>query len=291
MILLALFACEQNPTTSDNQVVNQGEPPQDTAYLAELEDKVVPDLQIAEAFLQEAIIELRNVRVNQVLDTYFALMELTDSNCPRWYSDVYGLYWADTCQAESNLQLQGVGTLNRYVDGTIDESGNTWFGRQIYCEGVLENQDEQLLCTGNATQLQGLSPTGDDIFYSYSEAHTIVSGGEELQFPKMENYASRSEDAKAIYYSAVLPIDSGFVQFDTQILTSYGCTMEPSGSQHIQVTDTGDSWLYVVWHGAFENLDMEQCDGCGDVYFQGEAVGSICADFSTWLDWTTSPFE
>ena len=289
MIALLLLACQQTIVDHKTQIVEQGTPPEDTAYLADLDSSPTPDLEVAQALLQQAIVDLSNVRLDGVLDVYFSMMENTDNACPRWYNDGNGLYWADTCQSQSNVSFQGVGTLNRYVDGTADENGNTWYGRQIYCEGVLENEDTRLSCGGNATQLYGTSSNGDDVFYLYSSSHTILFE-QEIFVPEVESYASKNEFGEAIFYSALLPIDSGFVQFQQQLLSSFDCSLEPSGAQNIQVSDTGDSWLYVVWHGD-EGQDSEQCDGCGDVYFQGEAIGSICVDFSSWLDWTNSPYE
>ena len=65
------------------------------------------------------------------------------------------------------------------------------------------------------------------------------------------------------------------------------CLAEPNGTQHVQVNG---AWVYIEWHGDLLG-EPDRCDGCGDAYAQGEAIGQVCADYSSWLDWTSSPFE
>jgi hypothetical protein len=106
----------------------------------------------------------------------------------------------------------------------------------------------------------------------------------------MEMYAVNHPNNKAIYFSGTAGTERSIIQFDQMTLNNYICPLEPSGTQNIQVSALSSSWINLLWHGG-ENDDPQSCDGCAEAFLNGERIGSICADFSIWLQWEVSPFE
>lgn len=65
------------------------------------------------------------------------------------------------------------------------------------------------------------------------------------------------------------------------VLDSDVCSLEPSGAMGVWGDDS--RWIDVFFD--------EICDGCGEAYRGDEALGSVCADFTPWLDWANTPWD
>jgi hypothetical protein len=60
-------------------------------------------------------------------------------------------------------------------------------------------------------------------------------------------------------------------------------TLEPTGI--ISLRDADGGWYDAVFNGPVEGEPTpDQCDGCGELWFEGELVGQVCPDFSALLD-------
>ncbi len=282
--------------TVTQQELNEVE--EDTAYLAELDALDTPAIEDVETLLQMGIEQIRAVRVGRLLDVYDAMLAQTDSDCPRWFNNPDGLYWADSCTSEQGVAFEGFATSIPRNDTEPDPYGNLFVGRQIHCEGTLSDGDTQLSCVGGINELTGVDSNGHDVFYSYSRPYVLTEFGTVSHFPDAEMWAVNAPTYKAMFYNGVQLVRDqntdggahqvlGAVEFGEQTFSNVDCQVEPNGTQHIQVEG---QWIYVEWHGG--QLDTpERCDGCGEAYAQGEPIGQVCADFSSWLSWTSSPFE
>lgn len=290
--------------TVTQQDLNQLE--EDTAYLAELEAVESPSIEEIESILQQGIEQIRTVRVGRLLDVYDAMLGQTDSDCPRWFNNPDGLYWADSCTSDQGVSFEGFATSIPRNDTEPDPYGNIFVGRQIHCEGTLSDGETQMSCVGGINELTGVDANGHDVFYSYSRPYVLTESGTTSYFPDAEMWAVNAPTYKAIFYNGVQLVREdddqagqedqgeqgadgviGAVEFGEQTFSNVDCLMEPNGTQHIQVNG---QWIYVEWHGD-QLTRPERCDGCGEAYAQGQPIGQVCADFSNWLSWTASPFE
>lgn len=287
--MILLLACTTT-IERQNTVVDQTQtPPEDTAFVVELEEEETVSIQAIETTLEEGIHDIRLVRANRALDAYDELLAQSDEACPRWYTGDDGPYWADNCQAESGVSYQGFGLAYEH-EGITDEWGNTWTGRQIHCEGGLESLETKLTCVGGFNELVGTDANESPVFYSYTSPYTLERNGTQITYPHMEMWAVNHPDYKAIYYSGTIISESGLIQFDETTFNNVDCLLEPEGKQNIQVTEESTSWINLIWHGD-QGAESAACDGCADAFMNGKDIGSVCADFSVWLDWEDSPFE
>ena len=87
----------------------------DTAYLADVSYSEPPSISEIENIVQMGIEQIRETRVGRLLDVYDEMLEQTDTNCPRWFNNSDGLYWADTCTSEDGVFFQGFATSRRRV--------------------------------------------------------------------------------------------------------------------------------------------------------------------------------
>lgn len=264
----------------------------DMAYLADVSYSEPPSISEIENIVQMGIDQIRETRVGRLLDVYDEMLEQTDVTCPRWFNNSDGLYWADTCTSQDGVSFQGFATSIPRNDVVPDAYGNLFTGRQIHCEGVLSQGDTTMECVGGINELTGTDANGHDVFYSYSRHYVLTQGDEVSHFPDAEMWAVHAPTYKALFQNGVQIVRDettivGVVEFARQTMSNVDCLVEPNGTQHVQVNG---AWVYIEWHGDLLG-EPDRCDGCGDAYAQGEAIGQVCADYSSWLDWTSSPFE
>lgn len=289
--LLGTLVLACNPTVQKSQeIIDQTQPaPEDTAFVLALEEEEEISLSAIETALQEGIEEIRTVRANRVLTTYQELLAQASAECPRWYSGDDGPYWADDCQTNNGVSFQGFGIFFELTEST-DESGNTWTGSQLHCEGHIESSAKKLSCVGGLNELTGADANGSPVFYSYTSPYVLEDDDGLTSYPQIKMWAVNHPDYKAIHYSGTANTERSIIQFDEMTLANVICPLEPSGSQNIQVSGLSSSWINLLWHGG-ENDAPQLCDGCADAFLNGESIGSVCADFSIWLQWENSPFE
>ena len=67
---------------------------------------------------------------------------------------------------------------------------------------------------------------------------------------------------------------------------------EPAGTLSLREAESG-AWWDIVFHGrreADESVEISQCDGCGDAWYQGARQGQVCVDARALLEWNTTPW-
>jgi hypothetical protein len=86
----------------------------------------------------------------------------------------------------------------------------------------------------------------------------------------------------AVVFDAVLLVDAGW---------GGACPSEPGGV--ISVRDVQGGWYDILLDGPAEwggTSDPDLCDGCGEAFYRGESIGSVCADFPALLGWEGTPW-
>jgi len=66
------------------------------------------------------------------------------------------------------------------------------------------------------------------------------------------------------------------------------CALEPTGA--LAVADEAGSWYDVVFDApsaAAPELPADQCDGCGELWFDTTSLGTVCFDFAPLVGWDT----
>jgi len=256
--------------------VIESQEPEKGSYLI-ADESSLPDIALVESRLQQAVDQLRLQSAHPFVSLFVSLMEESDSQCPRWYSDENGTYWFDSCTSTQGTLFEGYGT-HQIVVEREDEGGNRWNGNIVHSASLIESQSgEWLSSTGHASLLYGINTeNGADIFSSsLSEG---FSSHEYTRTPQISMWASRVDSYQNIHFDAVRMIDDAALVFNQNLLGSH--SLCPEGSQSIQ-TDNG--WVQVFW-------SAENCSGCSSVFFEGQPIGEVCIDFSDWLDWSDNPW-
>jgi hypothetical protein len=61
----------------------------------------------------------------------------------------------------------------------------------------------------------------------------------------------------------------------------------------VSLRDSDGNWYDVVFDGPIlydDVIDPAVCDGCGEAWYRGEPMGTVCADFNALVDWEVSPW-
>ncbi len=277
MILLTLACTGQHPGSDDYE------------YLHSFEDSSPPpDINALEDILMESIEAIKQINVLPVMDLYETFFSQASDHCPRWFTNNDGTFWSDSCTANSGVTFQGVGFIDNFTD-RIDPDGNTLSGSSIYCEGTITGADgRQLNCSGTVQYVNGVNPDGAPFITTYIDPYSTLINGVLTSYPKHNEFSINTEQFSYTYYNSVLYLEDGIVTFDGNGLSSVGeCTIEPNGIQSIQLnTADNEEWVFLQWHGPQDDqiFNVEDCDGCADVYYKGSYLGQVCADFTSWND-------
>ena len=323
-LLLVLAGCSGNP--EDTDPVDTNPPPfgSDTGYGVPTGEGPALELSEIEGALVEGVALFRELDPVELLDAVDALLALgdTEGDCPGGSdqpNDFTG-YEAE-CAAESGAEFYldlkwrrqvwepGSGT-NPFAENATINGG--WklvdLGGDAMDFSLLFAHDDKL-SSGGARTLSGLwfgrsiwsgAPAGHwleagpsfSLEYAwYTEpdgttpvAFTAAGGVSQLTGETVETIELRGEFgveyAPGVYGFSVSTPEAGGA-----------CPAEPHGSIHLR-TQVGE-WYVLEFDAPPFGETMENsadCDGCGTVSFRGEDLGSICPDFSIFLDWEARPW-
>jgi hypothetical protein len=293
--------------------------PAEDTYTAETPLPYEPDLdvEIAEPSLDglaEAISRAAEVAYSfdaaPVVDAYELLLASGDEYCPQLYEKAGGSVWYSGCSSTTGTSYSGFGYEYSYVD--LEQDGTTYNGAQIYGQMTLTDASGHVFHgDGVAMSLVGHIEEGNGkVFYS------AITGAFQWTAAPLDTWLYDGDSAGITVYAMDYP-DYGVrlvtlagsvqveeergifaVAFDNEVGTliqsdglGASCTAEPGGV--ISVRDPDAIWYEVAFDGPTADGspgDASRCDGCGDVTAEGELLGSICPDFSTWMSWESSPW-
>ncbi len=304
-LLLACTPATDDPTAKVDEpyapapyIVAEADPPVASISASELEGAIAEALSLGTA-----------IRGDAVFPSYFAVMEGADEGCPNYYETDGNVYWYDACTSEDGTEFNGY-SLYYYYDHTDAGDGSFYTGDAM--SGVAQVRDAD----GNAFEAGGaaydLKIEGDGFTYWYS----VAQGGFSYDGPEAEGtwleqglspdmvqivYYVPNGEAKAYllqgsvsgltgtFTSAVF---DGITMPDPTFAGYYeACALEPGGV--VSLRDEDGAWYDVLFDG-YTDLQPTTpeglCDGCGEAYYRGEALGTVCVDFTYLNSWEGAPW-
>ena len=275
------------------------------------------DVEVAEPSLDglaEAIARSAQVayafNAGPVVDAYELLLSSGDEYCPQLYEKEGGAVWYSGCSSTTGISYSGYGYQYDYVD--MESGGTVYNGAQIYGQMTLTDASGQVFRgDGGAMSLVGYAAEGGgNVFYSgitgafqwtAAPASSWLHDGDSagitvfaMDYPKygvrfLQLAGSVQVDEERGIFSVAFDPDGTLFQSDG---LGAQCVAEPGGV--ISVRDPDAIWYEVAFDGPTSDGkslgDASRCDGCGDVIVEGEVIGSVCPDFSTWMSWESSPW-
>jgi hypothetical protein len=262
---------------------------------------------LAEAIARSAEVAY-GFHADPIIDAYDLLRSTGDDYCPQLYEKENGSVWYSGCTATNGNSFSGFG-YELIFDGK-DSGGTLYYGGQIYGQMTMTDASGQIFRgDGTAMSLLGYASGGGNIYYS------SVTGAFQWTAAPVTSWLHEGDSTGITVYAQDYPMYDvrlvqiqGSVQVEEKtglfavafdpIGTLYesdglgaACTSEPGGT--LSVRDPNAIWYDVAFDGPTSDGfpgDASRCDGCGDVSVEGEVIGSICPDFSTWMSWESSPW-
>jgi hypothetical protein len=255
--------------------------------------------------IEDAIAAVRFANPKDALDAEKYMIDNGDG-CPIEYEDfyeTYGYYYLyGPCSTDSGVAYDGY---NYWYWYDPFWSGSYYYNAYAYYYGTssMTLADGDVFDAGGYVYYYDYSYGSARGFYGYMYGSFAYSGGafadSWLQAGLEASYSLSAyhDPASGGRQLAVSGTVGGFdgpanaAEFTSVFLFSQAfgstCELEPSGS--IAVRDEEGAWYDVAFDGpAFSGATVypEDCDGCGDVWYQGERIGQACPDFSGFTAWT-----
>ena len=309
MFLLIACTGTPDPHLEDTSVAIEPSP-----YIVDEVDEVEPNLGADEVGLaaEEALAVMLELDASPPLLGYEAAMLAQDEDCPNYYSDGENTYWYDYCTSESGGYFSGYGFGYAYVDYEVD--GYLYNGDAVYAVAEIATPEGYTYEAGGSAQLlQAVYVGEDNIPHTYASSvfnGTFSFDGPEAQDTWLDSelaptatliaYEIPENEVYPTYNGRILAIDGGVnglggisdtVVMEVQVIPEGlggSCPEELHGT--VSVRDDEGLWYDLVFDSpeawSEEVMDPADCDGCGQVYFRGEALGQACiGDVSALLDW------
>jgi hypothetical protein len=288
----------EDPPPSD-YIYEEGELPEPTASLDEIEEA-----------LQDALDVAMTIHAAPVQAAYDAAMAGSTFACPYVYATPDGSYWYDSCTASDGSEFDGYVFAYEASDQFDPSSGMFFDSWYAFGGATVENaRGDTLELAGGAVSIKGTGNSGGVEVLAFQ---TDVGGTFQWDGPEADGtwLASGIDPDLVSYVTSVPAIDEvsvflsggfgGFadgwaVAFDENVVghpvLGLPCAEELSGTVGVRATD--GTWYDVQFQGS-DGTDPEydgaRCDGCGDVYYQGEPMGELCVDASTMLAMAVRPW-
>jgi hypothetical protein len=275
-------------------------------YEPALDDGVAePSLDgLAEAITRSAGVAY-SFHADPVVATYLTILSEGDEYCPQLYEKEGGAVWYSGCSSSNGTSYYGYGYQYDYVD--MEQDGTIFNGSQIFGQWTLIDKAGQTFYgDGIALSLVGRTDQGEGKIY-----YSAIQGAFQWTGASHEDWLFDGDSAGITVYAVdYADYDIRYVQFlgSVQVEAASGifavafdndigtliesdglgaeCFGEPGGVNAI--------WYEVAFDGPTSDGkslgDASRCDGCGDVTVNGELLGSVCPDFSTWMSWGVSPW-
>ena len=316
MIVWALLlgcAVESNVESTPDEV-----PPDEPSEYIYDEDSEQTEALLSLGELEEGIREVIDVAmVTDPMDLTVLYDELRieqdDDDCPYYYVDAdgnsyYGYdYWYDTCTSDEGGSFTGYAYSYNYEPYTS--------GGYVYDdEGYVHMYGSIIDRLGDGLELSGTyyhytyGSTADDNRHGYG----YVLGDARWTGTDM-GWLSQEYSLDLYYWWDYYPLTTGYtLNLDGSLSGLQGqvnsalfddvyihaetlgseCELEPSGN--IAVRDEAGEWYHVyfqgpAWWGA--PVFPPDCDGCGEAFYRGDSMGSVCPDFEGLSDWALRPWD
>lgn len=310
-LTLSLLACTDEEIV-DEPIVEELEP---SPYIYDEGETVEPMLsaEAVAAAIDEAFDVAVELEAQPILDGYMRLMESEEEGCPDYYSDGDNTYWYDYCETEEGAYFSGYGFGYSYTDFEAD--GYLYNGEQVFTISQIISPEGYTFEGGGAAYMLEAEFIEDGENVPHTIAYSVIQGAFSYDGPEADDtwlttelspdltvavYNIPENEIYPTYMGNLMSIeggingltgDAGTVVFEVTLHdegVGNPCPQEPAGT--VSVRDSEGLWYDVVYDGveAFsgDTMDMDECDGCGAVWFRGEHLGEACTlDPSGLLDW------
>lgn len=251
----------------------------------------------------DALDALLAVDADTVWDIWSDLAARADDGCPAFSSyaaaeNVHVRGWQTTCTSADGVTFAGLGAEVLWDGYLTDEL--VVDGWSVRLDGEVRDAVRGLRSTGGALRSVYADHVEFPFWLRTWEGGGVHSGGDDLQI--------------TLQWQAVraLPVDARYVVLDGSVSGLSGpmdaaaftaltmlddtlagdCAGEPAGTLSLREAESG-AWWDIVFHGrreADESVEISQCDGCGDAWYQGARQGQVCVDARALLEWNTTPW-
>jgi len=257
-------------------------------------------LDEVDAELPLAIDQMFSVNATPVFDAYQTIMATEDDVCPAYRQTSGGDIWYQipTCETASGSSFYG----SAYTDSNGHSTGDYSVSR-LFTLCYVELADGHAF-TGNGTieqtttiiaggDIQGtLSIEGGFHWDGPGSEGTWVSGDAVPTVQATSLYSPTTQIRSLTFDGAWEGDLDGFTAASLQGVSlaadaSGGCTTEPEGS--FSLRDSSGNWYTLTLDGTGDP-STPACDGCGELTWRGEDLGTVCLDLSPLLSWEESPW-
>ena len=235
--------------------------------------------------IEAALTVVVEVDLRPFVAAYGALMGNEDDSCPVWQVNEAGQdYWLSNCSTTDGAAYEGW-AMSVLSEDRVDESGNIWQGEAVYGDGSIAVGDTQLLLSGGVEVLDGVSTTGQLVFFHSSSAGSVLTdeaGRQETIDLGQWAVQSASVGAQSamVGTTATVPLEDAsdtIVALENLVYNPWRCGGEPSGTTQVRMDG---QWVSLFWDGGADPLVDEDCDGCAEAWLDGSNMGQVCVDFS-----------
>lgn len=259
-----------------------------------------------EASLAVVFDRLPSLHATPVLEAYRDAMIDADPDCPSRYSADGNQFWYANCTSEAGTGFSGYAFDYVYDDVALYGDGNLWdaavvSGAATFTSGVDRYDFSGSAYTAESEQDGYLVSTSDVYgwFEVTGERWAADDWMTDAVHPSLSLYAVTGEGGTPAKYLSVSGLIGGLgpdlpgVDLDRLSFANagagYSCADEATGV--VALRDAAGAWWEVHFDVDPDTWALDgPCDGCGQVFFQGELAGEACADPSALLGWGGEPW-
>lgn len=291
VLAAALYACTDAPAP----VADDSAPLSSWGY-EEAPEAPLYDAAAVEGMATERLQALFGINPYPLYEAYNLAMDAQDRDCPGTYEIAGVIGWGAECRTASGWDFWGRSQALYAQDVEIEGTRYENFGSLLTNARMTSPDGEVLRIVGYGDLHETLADDSTRAIYSYLLGEFSWSGPGSEDTWLTESLAVALIVESSWHDSGVhtLRIDGGVSTIGkddptlnaldlvmTSAVTRTDCVAEPTGALQLV---TRDPQTYRI------TFDGTACDGCGDVSFDGEILGSACFDFSEMLDWEGRPW-
>ena len=315
---LSIAACAPTPDglsaspTADEDsptVTEEAELPSEYIYDEAGDPEPLLSIGELEESIQDVLAVIQQTNPALLTVSYDALrLDVGDDYCPYYYYDesgdaYYGYdYWYGNCTADGGASFDGYAYSYSYGEYTSGSYRYLDQGYLLMYGSVTDRFGEVLEVSGSYYHdtyiynqyLYGYARLAGDVRWS-SGAVEETWLGEEYSLNLTISHSQSPSGERDLQLEGSLSGIPGVVNAalfeDVYLYSGSACMLEPSGN--ISIRDSEGDWYLASFQGApysWAPVFSPECDGCGDVFYRGERMGSICPDFSAMTDWEVRPW-
>lgn len=256
----------------------------------------LPDPAVVTENVLEALAGQSAYRPASFFGVYAEAMLQADASCPRSDGDDLSA-WEDPCVTELGVDFHGHAAEERYT-GTVNGEGDIEARQSVAGVFQIEGDGPLLWAGGEAVWSEARHEGTNAADFSYTNTLNYLSGAwlsgaadaaswltSGLTIDLQTTAITADTGGRCLGIEGAVPTQTSTVYFDILACDAdfgMGCAMERAGSVFFR-TPAG-AWLEIRFDGArFPDWDFDAaaCDGCGTLFWEGQAAGPLCLDVVT----------